>query len=543
MIKAKLSEERQTLGNVKFEFSDYQHKMATINKKITGVIQKVCKKEKQVVDGILSRATEAEKLSSSLQSQLTEARQQMAANSTQGQRLQEAEDRIRQMTTRCAELETREQKSHDELQRATAELRSAKSDIVQFKEVLRNKTQEVEDSQRQRAKHEQFLSNSINKLQEELRCRAEEAQDHQRELGELKEREAERKRKAESRLNTKIEASARELRQLQEALDSARRDCSALRDERESMVASHQHRIGQLKQSFAQRIQEADGWPERLNESLSKEREKHAEEMASLEEKLQKSFQVDLEIQKQRNDELILKYKQELSSAGNKMKNNIQRERDSLKARLDSLERELSDSKRLSNDQEKGLREEIDSLQRITTELRKQLAEGDSRNTGEVQAMRAELQEAEQDLASAQRDTLELQKKLDQSKEEVAFLQETVHRECEERLELTEALSKAREQLLVHQRGTSIANSTSSGRSHSQLSLGGSGSSPHQPTSPMGNPPSGVRRGSGGGGQSGGSKGVRQVGSSGSGSLNDSRNRIATVLGKKELKIQINPGQ
>lgn len=126
---------------------------------------------------------------------------------------------------------------------------------------------------------------------------------------------------------------------------------------------------------------------------------------------------------------------------------------------------------------------------------------------------------------------------------QVAFLQETVGRECEERLELTEALSKAREQLLVHQRGTSIANSSSTGRSsHSQLSLGGS-SSPHQPTSPKGNPPSGLRRGSGGGGQSGGSKGARNSGSGGGGSLNDSRNRIATVLGKKELKIQINAGQ
>ena len=53
------------------------------------------------------------------------------------------------------------------------------------------------------------------------------------------------------------------------------------------------------------------------------------------------------------------------------MKNNIQRERDSLKTRLDSLERELFDSKKLSNDQEKGLREEIESLKRITAELRK----------------------------------------------------------------------------------------------------------------------------------------------------------------------------
>ena len=44
----------------------------------------------------------------------------------------------------------------------------------------------------------------------------------------------------------------------------------------------------------------------------------------------------------------------------------------------------------------------------------------------------------------------------------------------------------------------------------------------------------------------GGSQGARVLGKEGSGggeSLNDSRNRIATVLGKKELKIQINAGQ
>lgn len=47
LIKASLSDEKQTLGSVKTEFKDYQNKMAAINKKITGVIQKVCKKEKQ----------------------------------------------------------------------------------------------------------------------------------------------------------------------------------------------------------------------------------------------------------------------------------------------------------------------------------------------------------------------------------------------------------------------------------------------------------------------------------------------------------------
>lgn len=47
LIRASLSDEKQTLGSVKSEFKDYQNKMAAINKKITGVIQKVCKKEKQ----------------------------------------------------------------------------------------------------------------------------------------------------------------------------------------------------------------------------------------------------------------------------------------------------------------------------------------------------------------------------------------------------------------------------------------------------------------------------------------------------------------
>ena len=62
-----------------------------------------------VVDGIMSRATDAEKLAASLQSQLKEAQQKIASGSTQGQRLQEVESRLEQVDKRYAELQTKEQ--------------------------------------------------------------------------------------------------------------------------------------------------------------------------------------------------------------------------------------------------------------------------------------------------------------------------------------------------------------------------------------------------------------------------------------------------
>ncbi|XP_071479965.1 uncharacterized protein [Diadema antillarum] len=552
LIMSSISEQKGGLASVRTELKDHGAVIDAMSRKLTTVIQKVCRKEKQVVEGIMSRATAAEKLSASLQAQVKEAEDKLAAGRMDGQMLGEVRVRLKEVEGRLNKATATEKRLEDELQKAIMDGRSAKSEVAQLQELLRTKSLEVEDVHKQRAKHEQFLSDTITKLQEELRCRVEEAKERQRTLQEMREREEEARKRIEASASSKMEATAKETTQLREALESARRDCSSLREERETMITTHQHRIEQLKESFRQRMQEADGWPEKLNEAMSKERQRHADEMASLEEKLRKSFEVELEIQKQRHDELILKYKQELESAEAKLKSSLQRDRESMRIKLEGVERELSETRELAAGQERALREEVESLKRVIAELNKHQAQEDRENEDELRTVKAELREAEQDLASAQQDKKDLERKLNQSKEEIAFLQETVHRECEERYELTEALSRAKEQLLVHHRGSEIANNSSGRESSHRFPSSPSSQVPMHPSSPKSNPPGGPSVGkrknsSGNTPQSERTSSftmtkspvTRGGGGGGGGSLADSRHRIAAVLGRKELKMQI----
>lgn len=52
------------------------------------------------------------------------------------------------------------------------------------------------------------------------------------------------------------------------------------------MITAHQNQIDQLRESFRQRISEADKWSTKVDDVLRKEREKHAADIRALEARL-----------------------------------------------------------------------------------------------------------------------------------------------------------------------------------------------------------------------------------------------------------------
>ncbi|KAG7333517.1 hypothetical protein KOW79_003652 [Hemibagrus wyckioides] len=155
-----------------------------------------------------------------------------------------------------------------------------------------------------------------------------------------------------------------------------------------------------------------------------------AEEQGS---KWRRDAALELDIERQKNEQLIQKYHQlqdKLPTLVQSASRELKEEVSALEARLREREEELKCEREEASAREGRL-------------LREQQAE--------VEHLQTKLQERHQEaleLQRAHRDLLQLREENSTLHQENSLLQETVRRECEERADLTAALSLAREQLL-----------------------------------------------------------------------------------------------
>ncbi|KAF4071880.1 hypothetical protein AMELA_G00267960 [Ameiurus melas] len=141
---------------------------------------------------------------------------------------------------------------------------------------------------------------------------------------------------------------------------------------------------------------------------------------------------LELDIERQKYEQLIDKYHTE-----------YQQLQDKLPALVQSAVRELKEE--VSALQER-LREREEEVTRVREEG--QLVREQQAQVEQLQHKLQEHQQEAQELQRAHREVQQLSKENAALHEENCLLQETVRRECEERAELTAALSLAREQLL-----------------------------------------------------------------------------------------------
>ncbi|XP_065061233.1 synaptonemal complex protein 1-like isoform X2 [Rhopilema esculentum] len=191
-------------------------------------------------------------------------------------------------------------------------------------------------------------------------------------------------KKSSDKEKEEMSTASVQLKVLKECLDKAKMEVAMLKKEREDMIAAHQNRIAQLRDSFKQKMLEADSWPKKLEEELTKQRLQLNEEKNQLWEELTNSFQ-----------------------------------------------KEIQD---LRNAQEKEKEEYMKNERQKTGKIQKQYETLQRRSREEIINLETML-----------------------SKNKVNLLQETVRRECEERFELTDALSEARLKLLSIEKRTTTS--------------------------------------------------------------------------------------
>ncbi len=211
------------------------------------------------------------------------------------------------------------------------------------------------------------------------------------------------------------------------------------------MILAHQCQITQLKDSFKEKLRNAELSPEKLAEEVNKEREKLRQDMRKLEADLNQNFKIEFEIQENKYNEIYAKYQQISKNFEGNSKSRIsdlEYENQKLKTELKNLQAEKTHV-------EKKLKDDLESLRKITKELHERLEKyNDDEDVESAESLKKEINTKTARIRELELQMREMEGQLEASKEETKLLQETVHNECLERHELHEKLEEARDELL-----------------------------------------------------------------------------------------------
>ena len=135
------------------------------------------------------------------------------------------------------------------------------------------------------------------------------------------------------------------------------------------MILDHQCQLAELKDSFKDKLRLNDNLAEQLNSELNKQREKLTREMQEMEASLRENFNAEIEISRQKYNEMCLKY-QNLSK---EFEQNSKSRIGSLEADKQRLVNELRSLHEEKVENEEKLRGDLEKLRGITKQLHEKL--------------------------------------------------------------------------------------------------------------------------------------------------------------------------
>ncbi|XP_034718714.1 leucine-, glutamate- and lysine-rich protein 1 [Etheostoma cragini] len=214
----------------------------------------------------------------------------------------------------------------------------------------------------------------------------------------------------EGQMNRNYSAAEEEVTRLREVLEMARQETRELKREREILLESHGRALTKIEEDCRQQM------PLKAAAALEEQRTQNAFHLREQVEELRREVELELTIEKEKNHLLLLQYQRGSTQLQQKLEEKEQV--------LVELQDELQEERR-SKVEERRTREE---------EIQQKLQLSQQQEALQRSQAKAELQLVTERNAELQ--------------EEVVLLQETVRKECEEREELTAALSQAQEELL-----------------------------------------------------------------------------------------------
>ncbi|XP_045706711.1 protein LEKR1 [Phyllostomus hastatus] len=363
------------------------------------------------------------------------------------QQIQTSKQQEVNLQTRCHDLQKEVLDLQSQVEALGLKLQKAVTQLDSCKEELKNKSNEADDCQRKlrKLKFESIISESRHtRLLKEKEDSLVACQQIHKTLQE----ELTAKERQEEDIKRRLTLAENELEITKTLLSQMKEEVVTLKRDRELMLISHQKSIEQLQETLRQKLLDDDNWREKIEAELTKERAQHlleVEEQALL---CKEEAKLELDIEKEKHQEMIQKYKKEQEELQMKISDLIAGATRDLRLEVATLEKKLHESHVQYTEESESKEKEIENLKNLVAEFESRLKKEIDNGDFVSEDLRKEMKQKSDELERALLAQTQLMQQFRQSQEENTLLQETVRRECEERFELTEALSQAREQLL-----------------------------------------------------------------------------------------------
>nr|XP_026689881.1 putative protein tag-278 [Ciona intestinalis] len=323
---------------------------------------------------------------------------------------------------------------------------SARSDQAEMEAKLKKKQLEVQSMTVKMQKTEDSAASTIQRLNQDCRQLERELASLNEETMKMRNREKEREKRDQER-NRQNSLAHGQMEQLNCALNDAKNTVKTLTAERELMTSSHQHQIQQLRESFRSKLEASESTPIRAQQELQAMQERHREEMQEFERTLRDEFRIEMSVEKDKQAEAISSLKSKFKNEMHELEYDLKRDAESDKNEISSLKQKVDYFTKNAEEKKIEFEEERQSLKQMVSQLEERITALTQEQEDREEEKRFASSTASQKWKDMEEKNENLQRDMIAMKEEVELLQETVRRECEERYELTEALSQARDDL------------------------------------------------------------------------------------------------
>ncbi|XP_075617814.1 protein LEKR1 isoform X5 [Balearica regulorum gibbericeps] len=434
---------RSELDSIKEVISSNLENWAAMKEEIFLQIKTVSKEALTEIPKLNQRLAKSQRENESLQEKVKHLTLVADTVELKTQQLQTSLQQGNELQSRCRELQKETLDLTNQVETIGLKLQKVTAEMDHYKKLLMVKSTELDVCQNELKKMKYENGMSESRLTKELKEKEESLLICQQVCKHLQEEVAEREKKEED-LKRRTGRWESELEAHKALLSQAEEEVAMLKQERELMLISHQNRTEQLQETLRQKMRNEDNWREKVEIDLAKGEARHKEAIL----KVKEEARVELDLERQKQQELITKYQRDHEELQKKIPSLISSATNSLRMETEILEKKLQDAQIKLAEKDEDKEKEIQSLKRLITELEFQLTMEKNNNESFLDNMRKEIKHKSDELEKLTQERTQLIHNLSQVQEENTLLQETVRRECEERYELTAALTQAREQVL-----------------------------------------------------------------------------------------------
>ncbi|XP_054138282.1 protein LEKR1 [Melozone crissalis] len=430
---------RSELDSIKEVISTNMESFAAMKEEIFRQIKAMSKEALTEIPKLNQRLAKSQRENECLQEKVKHLTEVADTVELKTQQLQTSLQQGNELQSRCRELQKETLDLTNQVETAGLQLQKVTAEMEHYKKLLLVKSTELDVCQNElkKIKYENGIAES--RLTKELKEKEESLLVCQQVCKHLQEEVAEKERREED-LKRRTGRSESELETLKALLGQTEQEVLMLKQERELLKS----RTEQLQETLRQKVQSEDSWRDKLEMDLAKGEARHKEAIL----KVREEARVELELERQKQQELITKYQREHEELQQKIPGLISSATKSLRMEMEILEKKLQDAQMKVAEKDGDKEKEIQSLKRLISELEFQLTMEKSNNESFLDKLRKEIKHKSDELEKLTQEKTQLIHSLGQVQEENSVLQDTVRRECEERFELTAALGRAREQVL-----------------------------------------------------------------------------------------------